>query len=114
MELTIGDFLLKLVTIVGQIYEPLIQIAGTRIPAEVQTSHLYRHPHSIRAARSLVSSGQFVHCEVCQEPTCPVNVLYARLFASVYFFVRNINGLTGEQFGVGSVSKRKKKLIYDS
>ena len=108
MELTIGDFLLKLVTIVGQIYEPLIQIAGTRLPAEVQTSHLYRHPHSIRAARSLVSSGQFVHCEVCQESTCPVNVLYARLFASVYFFVRNINGLTGEQFGVGSVSKRKK------
>ena len=103
MELTVGDFLLKLITIVGQIYEPLVQLAGPRIPEEVQTTSLYRHPHSMIAARAFIASGQFSHCELCRATTCPVNILYARLFASVYFFVRNINGLTGEQFGVGSV-----------
>ena len=104
MELTVGDFLLKLISITGQIYEPLIQLAGPRIPDDVQTTALYRHPHSIIAARALISSGQFTHCEICSSTSCPVNVLYACLFACVYFFVRNINGLTGEQFGVGSVS----------
>ena len=113
MSLSVGDFLLKLISITGQIYEPLIQIAGPRIPEEVLTTHLYRHPHSLAAARSLISTGQFAHCEMCNATTCPVNVLYARFFASVYFFVRNINGLTGEQFGVGSVSYKPSFSVKD-
>ena len=104
MELGVGDFLLKLISIASQIYEPLLQLIGPMIPPEVTETPLYRHPHSVMAARSLLSSGQFSPCELCCSPGCPVNVLYARLFACVYFFVRNVNSLTGEKFGVGSVS----------
>ena len=104
MELSAGDFLLKLINITSQIYEPLVQLTSPRIPPEIQETNLYRHPHSWIAAKALVSSGQFSHCELCKATTCPVNVLYARLFACVYFFVRNISGLTGEKFGVGTVS----------
>lgn len=111
MELGVGDFLLKLVSIASQIYEPLIQLVGPMIPPEVTSTSLYRHPHSIIAARSMIASGQFSHCELCRAPGCPVNVLYARLFACVYFFVRNINGLTGEKFGVGSVSCYSTKSL---
>ena len=113
MELGVGDFLLKLITIAGQIYEPLLQLVGSMIPPEVTNTALYRHPHSIIAARSLLATGQFSHCELCKTPGCPVNVLYARLFASVYFFVYNINGLTGEKFGVGSVSFGPSCYILD-
>ena len=104
MNLTVGDFLLKLLNIAGQIYEPLLQILGSRIPAGLSETPLHRHPHSKVAAQQLASSGQFNHCELCKMPSCPVNVLYGRLFACVYFFVRNVKGLTGEKFGVGSVS----------
>ena len=104
MNLTVGDFLLKLLNIAGQIYEPLLQLQSSRIPPGVSETPLFRHPHSKQAAQSLLCSGQFSHCEMCKLPSCPVNVLYGRLFASVYFFVRNVKGLTGEKFGVGSVS----------
>ena len=104
VNLTVGDFLLKLLNIAGQIYEPLLQVLGSRIPEGLFDTPLHRHPHSKIAAHKLAGSGQFTHCELCKLPSCPVNVLYGRLFACVYFFVRNVKGLTGEKFGVGSVS----------
>ena len=103
--MTTGDLLLKLMDVTGQIYEPLIQLIGPRLPPSVLDSPLYRHPHTLQAARSLVSTGQFSPCEHCRQTSCPVNVMYGRFFACVYFFVTNLHALTGEKFGVGCVSK---------
>ena len=105
VNLSVGDLLLKLVTVAAQIYEPLLQLVGQRLPQTVMESSLYRHPHAINAAESLMKTGQFSHCEDCRATDCPINVLYCRLFCSVYFFVTNLKGLTDQKFGVGSVSK---------
>ena len=104
LSLTVGDLLLKLINISSQIYEPLLQLVSERVPESVLGSTLYRHPHSLPAAHALLQTGQFSPCEECCLTSCPVNILYARLFCSVYFFVVRLSDLTGEKFGVNSVS----------
>ena len=103
-ELKSGDLILKLVSVVAQVYDPLLQLVSPHVPQSVLESRLYRHPHSIPAANKLLSTGQFSHCENCTSSSCPVNELYARMFCCVYFFVMQYKGLTDKKFGVGSVS----------
>ena len=104
-DLKVGDLLLKLINVVAQVYEPLLQLISPRVPEAVFETALYRHPHSIPAANKLLATGQFSHCENCTLSSCPVNELYCRMFCCVYYFVMQFKGLTNKKFGVGSVSK---------
>ena len=86
------------------------------IPDEITTSALYVHPHSRSAAEDLLSTGQFSHCKKCKSTTCPVNILYCRLFASVYFFVQRVRTISETRaFGVGHIlSYSRTKFVIEN
>ena len=83
---------------------------------EDRSRWLADHPHSKSAAADLVSTGQFSHCLKCASTTCPVNVLFARLFASVYFFVQRVRQIDqSRDFGVGHIlSYSRTKFVIEN
>ena len=52
----------------------------------------------------------------CTSSTCPVNVLFARLFASVYFFVHRVREMDpSRDFGVGHIlSYSRTKFVIEN